>query len=188
MDICAVRGDSPTGHVSGRNEGHREGAFMNVIRGVTAFLICAGLAAVGFASPARADDFGGTYTIDLGGSTATWTVTPCDPQPFIPCAYISETGGETQPWQGKADLGVGYWTMFVERPDVLSCDDGQKFPAKTTYSWNAATLVGYISIFNPGLCGNEVGTLSAPFALAKVAPPLPAEAPAPAPAPASAEA
>ncbi len=149
---------------------------MKITRGVTtASLVCAGLAAVGFASPARADDFSGTYTIDVGGSTATWTVRPCEGEPFIPCVYISETGSESQPWEGKADLGVGYWTMFVDRPDILTCEDGRKIPAKTTYSWDAVTLSGYFSIFNTGVCGDEPGTLSAPFTLTKVGPALPAE-------------
>lgn len=71
---------------------------MSITRGITASVIFAGLAAVGFASPARADDFSGAYTIDMGGgSVATWDVASCGTESFIPCVHVSQTGGGVQP-------------------------------------------------------------------------------------------
>lgn len=60
---------------------------MRITRGIAPAIIVAGVGAVGFAIPAWADDFSGTYKADFGrGNTATWTVTPCGGESFIPCA------------------------------------------------------------------------------------------------------
>ena len=140
---------------------------MKITRGVTAFVIFAGLA-VGFASPAWADDFSGTYTIDYGESTGTWTVIPCeDDAPFVQCVHVSEFGTPLAPWQADAHWSVGSWSLFVERPDVLECGDGTSHPARATYSLDAATLSGYISIFDDAVCGDEPRTLYAPISLTK---------------------
>ena len=54
---------------------------MKITRGMTASVIVAGLAAVGSASPAGADDVAvaETYTFNWVGGTepTTWVVTPC---------------------------------------------------------------------------------------------------------------
>jgi hypothetical protein len=139
---------------------------VKITRGVMAFVIFAGLA-VGFASPAWADDFSGTYTIDYGASTATWTVTPCDGEPFIPCVHVAEGGSPLAPWQSDASLSVGSWSLFVERPDVLVCDDGTNHPARATYALDAVTLSGSISIYDNGVCADEPRTLYAPITLTK---------------------
>ncbi len=141
---------------------------MKIIRGVTAFVIFAGLA-VGFASPASADDFSGTYTIDYGEDTATWTVIPCenDEQPFVQCVHVSESGSQLAPWQADAHWSVGSWSLFAERPDVLVCGDESKHPARATYALDATTLEGWISIFDNKVCGDEPRTLYAPITVTK---------------------
>jgi len=132
---------------------------------------------VGLAGPASADgDFSGTYQLAMGENTSTWTVTPCEGDPFIPCVHIAETGGANAPFQGDAYLTVGSWSMRVDRSDAITCEDNSKVPALVTYSWDAVKLVGYISIFNPGFCGTNAGTLYAPIQLTKVPGPLNAEA------------
>lgn len=147
---------------------------MKIAGGITASVIIVGLAAVGFASPASADDFGGTYNMVLGvANPVTWTVTPCstDPnyRPFIPCVRVAETGGNFAPWEGEAHLSVGYWTMFVERSDAISCDDGSTLPSKVTYWWNAVTLEGKMGFLFPGGCGGAAAkSLYAPFTLTRV--------------------
>ena len=90
-------------------------------------------------------------------------------QPFIPCLRVAETGGKFAPWEGEAHSSVGYWTMSVERPDAMSCDDGSTLPSKVTYWWNGATLEGQMGFFYPGGCGDAPAkSLSAPFTLTKI--------------------
>ncbi len=150
------------------------------IGGVAASVIFASLA-VGFASPASAEGFGGTYTMQLAaGEPATWTVTPCvsDPnqQPFIPCVHVAETGGKYAPWQADAHLSVGYWTMFVDRPDAITCEDGSTEPSRVTYSWDAVTLFGTPAFYFPGGCGDvPAKSLAAPFMLTPTDPAPPIE-------------
>jgi hypothetical protein len=141
---------------------------VKITRGVTASVVIAGLAAVGFASPAWADDFSGTYNIDYGGKTATWTVTPCDVEPpFTPCVHVAEGGSPVAPWQSDAFWSVGSWSLFAERPDVLVCSDGTNHPARATYALDAVTLSGFISIFDNKVCGEKARTLYAPIKLTK---------------------
>jgi hypothetical protein len=59
---------------------------MDATAGLAATVVLAG-AAVGFASPAKADDFSGTYIPNGPGMNSTWVVTPCGPD----CARISDT-------------------------------------------------------------------------------------------------
>jgi hypothetical protein len=139
---------------------------VKIIRGVTAFVIFAALA-VGFASPASADDFSGTYKIDYGGDTATWTVTPCDDEAFVSCVHVAESGSKLAPWQSDAFWSVGSWSLFAERPDVLVCSDGTNHPARATYALDAVTLTGNISIFDNKVCSDEARTLYAPITLTK---------------------
>jgi hypothetical protein len=149
---------------------------MKIAGGITASVIFASLAAVGFASPASADDFGGAYTMDMGGEPSTWTITPCsdDPaqqQPFNQCVRVAATGGKYAPWESEAHWSVGYWTMFVDRPDAITCDDGSSLPSNVTYSWDAGTLVGSIAFFFPGGCGGAPAkSLAAPFTLTRIGP------------------
>ncbi|HEY7050971.1 MAG TPA: hypothetical protein VH496_02395 [Mycobacterium sp.] len=109
--------------------------------------------------------------------------------------HVAQTGGEMAPWQADAYLSVGYWTLSVNRPDTISCDDGENHPAQTTYSWDAVALSGWLGAHDPGVCGGDPKSLAAPFTLTKVgaaeiplsppaepAPPPPAEPAAPLPA------
>ena len=72
-----------------------------------------------------------------------------------------------KPFDGDANLSVGYWTMVVDRPDAIGCDDGKQFSAPTTYSWDAVTLSGWVSANNGGMCGGQSAVLAAPFTLTK---------------------
>jgi hypothetical protein len=153
---------------------------MKIAGGIAVSAILAGIAAGGFASPASADDFTGTYSMVLaGGEPATWAVAPCvtDPnqaQPFIPCVHVAQTGGKYAPWQSDAHLSVGHWTMFVDRTDAISCDDGTTLPSRVTYSWDAVTLSGWLSFRFAGGCGGvPAASLAAPFTLTPTGPPAP---------------
>ena len=137
-------------------------------------------ASVAFAIPAAANDFEGQYTFDMGGEPTTWTVRPCDGGPTAPfnqCVRVAETGGENAPWEAQANWAVGYWTLRVQRPDAISCDDGSKMPSLVTYSWNAVTLEGQMGFNFAGGCGDApAASLWAPFQLTPGPAPLPDEA------------
>lgn len=143
------------------------------IGGGIAAVLASMAVATGLASPASADELLGAYTMTLGEDTSTWTLTPCASDPeqkaFIPCVHVADSGSAANaPWQADAELSVGYWTLNVERPDAVSCDDGTKLPANVKYWWNAATMDGVIGFFFPGGCGDaQAGSLSGPFTLVK---------------------
>ena len=142
---------------------------MKITRGITASLVFAGFAAAAFASPASADDAAGpaeTYAFNLVGGTepTTWVVTQCGTQ----CLHIEDLGNSiTESWSSDAYALNGYWTMFVNRNDLISCPDGSKFPATAQYNWNAAGQ-GSLSAKNDGQCGDPPGPISANFTLTKV--------------------
>jgi hypothetical protein len=152
------------------------------IGGGIAALLATMAVATGLASPAAADatdDAVGTYTMTLGGNPTTWTITPCeaDParKPFVPCVHVADGGGEFQPWQADAHFSVGFWSLSVERPDAISCDDGSKLPATVKYWWNPVSLQGRLGFFFTGGCGGvEAQSLNTPFLLARNGAPPPA--------------
>lgn len=128
------------------------------------------------AAPAAAEDFEGQYTFDMGGQPALWTVRPCDGGPTLPfnqCVRIAESGGEGAPFEAQANWAVGYWTMRVHRPDVITCEDDSQRGALVTYSWNAASLEGQMGFTYDGSCDDdsEAGSMFAPFQLTRGTPP-----------------
>lgn len=115
---------------------------MTVGRGLAAGLVAAGLS-VGLAGPAWADDFSGTYALDLIGAGAhtSWAArTTCPPSGECVAHVISSTG-----WSGDAHLVGGRWTMTVDRSDGHSCPDGTRGAELQTWSWDATTLMGQVS-------------------------------------------
>lgn len=150
---------------------------MKIAGGMAAALAFGGIA-VGSASPASADDLLGTYTMQLGDNTSTWTVTPCASDPnqtdFVPCVHVADSGGNFAPWQADARSSVGYWTLAVDRPDAVSCEDGSTLPATVHYWWNPATLEGKAGFFFGGGCGDvPASSLYGPFTLTKTDGPAP---------------
>src|SRR4029077_12895528 len=85
----------------------RTGVSMNVTAGLAAATIVAG-AAVGFAGPARADDFSGTYIPNGPGMRSTWVVPPCGPD----CAHIADSSG----WSADAHPFGGVWRFVGDFP------------------------------------------------------------------------
>jgi hypothetical protein len=83
---------------------------MNVTAGIAAATMLAG-AAVGFASPARAADFSGTFIPNGPGMQSTWVVTPCGPD----CARIADsTGWTAEPTRGPGS-GDSWWICRTGR-------------------------------------------------------------------------
>ena len=107
---------------------------------------------------------------------------------------VAEFGNSKRaPWSGEAHAAVGSWILFVNQPDAILCGDGTSAPGRNTYSWDAVTLAGNVSIITHGECGAKPGSLSSPFRLTKTgspaqypsapadaAPPTPASPPVPA--------
>jgi hypothetical protein len=117
---------------------------MTVRRATTTAVIAAGLS-VGFAVPASAADFSGTYSLSLagasGGVTTSWTAqSSCAPTGGCVAHIVSSRG-----WSGDAQLTAGRWTMTVDRTDGQSCPDGSRHAESQTWSWDATTLGGEVS-------------------------------------------
>jgi hypothetical protein len=112
-------------------------------RGLTTAVVATGLALV-FASPARADDFSGTYSLSLRGAPGegtSWTAhSTCQPSGSCVAHITSSTG-----WGADAQLAGDRWTMMVARPDGQSCPDGTRHAELQIWTWDAATLSGLVS-------------------------------------------
>jgi hypothetical protein len=102
----------------------RTGGSMNVTAGLAATVVLAG-AAVGFASPAKADDFSGTFIPNGPGMTSTWVVAPCGPD----CARISDSTG----WNVDAHPWNGVWRFVVNLPDGTKCNNDGVLPGTVTF-------------------------------------------------------
>ena len=154
---------------------------MKLTHAATAVIV-AGVA-LGSAAPALAENADntvkadpnalGSYTMESDSDSGTWTVTPCV-EDTLHCVHVAETGNPKRaPWSSNAYWTVGSWILFVDQPDAILCNDGSSAPGRNTYSWDATTLEGSVSIFNgAGACGSEPSSLSIPFALSKTGGPV----------------
>ena len=116
---------------------------MIVSRGLAAAAIAA-VSALGFASPAWADAFSGTYSLNLNGAPGahtSWTAESACPPSGGCVAHITSSSG----WSGDAQLAGDRWTMTVDRPDGQSCPDGTRHSELQTWSWDTAALTGQVS-------------------------------------------
>src|SRR5690242_3298976 len=97
----------------------------------TATFACA---AVGFAPPAQADDFSGTYLRTGSGESSTWTVTPCGPG----CAHVADSNG----WSADAHPWAGVWTLTVDLGQGTICNNDGTAPGTITYKVDVARQAG----------------------------------------------
>jgi hypothetical protein len=118
----------------------RTGASMNVTAGLAAATIVAG-AAVGFASPARADYFSGTFIPNGPGLHSTWVVTPCGQD----CAHIGDSTG----WSVDAHPWEGLWRFVVDLPDGTKCNNDGVLPGTVTFKVDATRHEGTMLTTNP---------------------------------------
>jgi hypothetical protein len=116
---------------------------MTASRALTTAVVATGLA-LGFASPAHADDFSGVYAMSLSGApgaNTSWDATStCRPSGSC-VAHITSSVG----WSADAHLAGDRWTMMVERPDGQSCPDGTRHSEVQIWTWDAAALTGLVS-------------------------------------------
>ena len=124
---------------------------MKIRWGLTAAAIFAA-GAVCFASPARADNFSGTFLRTGPGTESTWQstwfVTPCGPG----CTHVADSSG----WNADAHIINGRWTFEVNRPDATKCLDGWA-PGTANYSVDAARLDGWVVTSKPAPCALQAG-------------------------------
>jgi hypothetical protein len=116
---------------------------MMIRHGLTAAAIAA-VSALGIASPASADVFSGTYSLNLDGAPGahtSWTVKSACPPSGGCVAHITSSSG----WSGDAQLDGDRWTMTVGRQDGQSCPDGTRHAELQTWSWDTAALTGQVS-------------------------------------------
>jgi hypothetical protein len=118
----------------------RTGASMNGTGGLAAAAVFAG-AAIGFASPARADDFSGTFVPNGPGLQSTWVVTSCGPD----CARIADSTG----WTVDAHPWNGLWRFVVDLPDGTKCNNDGVAPGTVTFKVDASRQEGTMLTANP---------------------------------------
>ena len=118
-------------------------------------------AAVGLASPATADDFGGTYVRTGSGESSTWVVTPCGSG----CAHVADSDG----WSADAHPVGGLWTLTVELPKATICNNDGTAPGTLTYKVDPARQEGTVVNVLPAPCQLAPGySNSMYFALTRV--------------------
>lgn len=138
-------------------------------------------AAVTLAPPASAELWPGNYNVNIPDRrdfhTWAWAANPCPPAiTFSPdCVYISANPmpiAKAYGFYGIAKLANGQYTMTVDVPDGLRCDDiyyGPVIPTHDVYTWDAKTLAGQLqSTFDVGCDGAPGGTFTYPFWLTRL--------------------
>jgi hypothetical protein len=160
--LGAAVGDH-TVHIRCYHAGHQT-AFWNAERDVT--VVASGAspqaqaaAPAQAAPPAPAASAGaqvsGTYTVKASdGSTSTWTITSCGPG----CLHIvSSQGGSV-----NAQLVNGRWTFPLHSEAAVLCPDGAKVAADAEYSFDPASLTGWIDTTDSAGCAGHGGTNALP--------------------------
>jgi hypothetical protein len=135
------------------------------------------VAAVALAPVARAEMPFGNYALQIDGRydfhTWSWSIGPCLGSP-VGCVHVSPQGMPAARWfeySGDAPLANGQYTLTVDVPDGLRCDNvyyGPIIPTHDVYSWDATTLAGSLeSSFATGCDGAPAGTNNYPFTLSR---------------------
>jgi hypothetical protein len=133
------------------------------------------LAAMTLAPIARAGMTLGNYSLLIVGRndfhTWTWAITWC-PGGCVHVNAIPMPVARAFNYVGDAQLVNGRYTLTVDVPDGLRCDDiyyGPTIPTHDVYSWDAITLAGSLdSTFDAGCDGAPGGTRTYPFTLSRL--------------------
>lgn len=133
-----------------------------------------GAVGVGLAPPSGAMPIG-NYNVAINGRydfhTWVWMISACDPD----CLQIGarpQPVARAYPWRSVAQLSGGTYTMTVDDPFGLRCDNvyyGPVNPTHDVYSWDATTLTGAMqSSFDVGCDGAPGGSFTYPIALSRM--------------------
>ncbi len=130
------------------------------------------LAATAPAPVARANMALGNYNFQIVGRydfhTWLWSISWCNNA----CVHVNATAmpvAKAFDYAGDAQLVNGRYTLTVDVPDGLRCDNiyyGPTIPTHDVYTWDASTLAGSLdSSFDAGCDGAPGGTRTYPFTL-----------------------
>jgi hypothetical protein len=133
------------------------------------------VAAVAFSPTVRAAMTFGNYNLQIVGRydfhTWIWSITSCPGG----CVHVNATAmpvAKAFNYAGDAQLVNGRYTLTVDVPDGLRCDDiyyGPTIPTHDVYTWDATTLAGSVdSSFDAGCDGAPGGTRTYPFTLSRL--------------------
>jgi hypothetical protein len=133
------------------------------------------LGVLALAPVARADMALGNYDLQIVGRydfhTWVWSVSPCSGG-CVHVGAIARPVAKAFNYVGDAQLVNGRYTLTVDVPDGLRCDDiyyGPTIPTHDVYTWDATTLAGSLeSSFEAGCDGTPAGTHTYPFTLKRL--------------------
>lgn len=148
---------------------------MSVGRFAATVALACTLAAVAVAPPAGASMILGNYDLNIVGRydfhTWVWAVSACPGQ----CVHVNAIGrpvAKAFNYVGDAQLADGRYTLAVDVPDGLRCDNiyyGPTIPTHDVYTWDATTLAGSLeSSFDAGCDGAPGGAHTYPFTLSRL--------------------
>jgi hypothetical protein len=131
--------------------------------------------AMAFAPLAQANMTLGNYNLQIVDRydfhTWLWSVSWCTGG----CVHVNATAmpvAKAFNYVGDAQLVNGRYTLTVDVPDGLRCDDiyyGPTIPTHDIYTWDATTLAGSLeSSFDAGCDGAPGGTRTYPFTLSRL--------------------
>jgi hypothetical protein len=117
----------------------------------------------------------GNYTLNIDGRydfhTWVWMVSPCQASCLLVAARAQPVA-KAYLYTGKAQLNDGQYTLAIDDPLGLRCDNvyyGPTIPTHDVYVWDAGTLAGSMqSSSDAGCDGAPGGTLNYPFRLARM--------------------
>lgn len=133
------------------------------------------LAGISVAPVAHAGMNLGNYDLNIVGRydfhTWVWSITRC-PGDCVHVNAIARPVAKAFNYVGDAQLADGRYTLAVDVPDGLRCDNiyyGPTIPAHDVYTWDATTLAGSLeSSFDAGCDGAPAGARTYPFTLSRL--------------------
>ena len=148
------------------------GSVRRLVLEISALAGILALAAAALPPVARAAMAYGNYDLQIVGRydfhTWVWSVTSC-PGGCVHVNAMARPVAKAFNYTGDAQLVNGRYTLSVDVPDGLRCDDiyyGPTIPTHDVYTWDATALAGSLeSSFDAGCDGAPAGTHIYPFTL-----------------------
>jgi hypothetical protein len=117
----------------------------------------------------------GNFTLNIDGRndfhTWIWMISPCGGECLLVLAHPQPVA-KAYPYTGRAEFADGRYTLTVDDPFGLRCDNiyyGPTIATHDVYAWDAVTLAGSVqSTFDAGCDGAPAGVLEYPFTLSRL--------------------